>query len=759
MKKTALIFIALTISICAQGISRLENSRYPSSTQPDTLYKIIDSDYDQAQLLTIGTLQGLLAQTKPEIYRVNADSYDLWLTDIKNNYGVTVITDFDKSFSGIVDKFKDSVKGYIICTLNDNSVNAAISLCGISKSIAVTAENAAILDSLGIPKYMDVRGKDEFWFYNSYSSKINKKIFCFQSEEKSSFLADYAVFGNMMTLYNSSFISYMIRIFSSFTSNAAFVGWGPDEHGSVDFSSKYNVFIHAADWANNLSTLTNFNVEEFKQPRPALHKPDKKNVHTVCYLMTDGDNIQWTLGDFMTSSKWYGSILRGKTNVGWTVSPALSEMAPTVMNLFYKDAAATSKGYDNFVAGPSGLGYIFPDKYKDLNGYAALTNAYMKKADLKILNILGDNDADAYLTPFMTQPDIDAIFYYFYSDYSGGKGKIKWVNNKPVIYGRANLWDLFESSSSLAAKINGLSTDITSSEGYSLIPVHVWSKTMADVMDCTTRFDSDVQVVTPEEFAALIKKNVMPRKEFISFAADNSETEQKYLLPAYSGTGSDSTRWANVDDKIIYHFDLEDLAGLCGSQSITLSFNVSHEYVVSVADSLDGFTVYAAWSADTSVAAETGANKAQYTIDVEEYINKGWKNFYLAFEDGKKSDAYGPVVYNITVKAPEAIGTEDDPQGSEIPEGFSLKQNYPNPFNPETLIEYNLKSAGSVQLCVFDSLGRLVKTLVNDFQTQGTHTITWDGSNNAGEKVTSGVYLYKLSSGGFSAAKKMVMLR
>lgn len=762
MKKTALLFLALTASIFSQGISRLEKSPYPSSSQPDTLYRLTDSSYDQAQLLTIGTLQGLLARTEPKLYRINAASYDIWLTDLKNKYGVTVITEFDNSFAGIIDKFKDSVEGYVICNLNDNSVNVAISMCGITNCVAVTAAYKNVLDSLGIPMYMDVRSvsKDEFWFFGNYGSQINKNIFIFQNETKSSFLADYSVFGKMITVYNSSFIAGTNRIFDSFNSNAATLGWKDgDEYGIVDYSSKYDVYVHAADWANNLSALSNFNAPEFKQPDPPV-KPDKKNVHTVCFLMTDGDNIQWVLGDFFTSSKWYSSTRRGKTSMGWTMAPALSELAPTVLKKFYDLEKNTSIGRDHFVAGPSGVGYIFPDKYKDLAGYSDLTNAYMKKADIGILNILGNNDADMYLSPFMTQPNIDAIFYYFYSDYSGGAGKIKWVNNKPVIYGRYNLWDLFESPTSLAAKLNNLSTDVTSPESYSLIPVHVWSIDMDAVMNCVIRLDDDVQVVAPDEFVALIKKNVMQRSEAVNFIPDNSDIEKEYLLPEYAGTGYDSlSRWADNSDKIVYRFNLDNLMEKCGgSKNILLSFNISHEYVISIGDSLENAGIYAKWNSD-SADAHTDSNKVQYSIDIEEYINKGWENFYLIFEDGMKSDAYGPVIYNITIKAPQTIGIEEEPNAPSSPKNFSLDQNYPNPFNPETVITYNIHKAGNVKLNIYDSLGRLVKTLVNSFQQQGESSVVWDGRNNNGQKVSSGVYIYKLNANGMTDVKKMTMLK
>jgi hypothetical protein len=89
----------------------------------------------------------------------------------------------------------------------------------------------------------------------------------------------------------------------------------------------------------------------------------------------------------------------------------------------------------------------------------------------------------------------------------------------------------------------------------------------------------------------------------------------------------------------------------------------------------------------------------------------------------------------------------------------SLSQNYPNPFNPQTTIAFSLKDRGQVSLKVYNVSGALVRTLANENRSSGGHTITWDGRNDAGESVSSGVYFYKLVTNNFSQTKKMVLLK
>ena len=94
------------------------------------------------------------------------------------------------------------------------------------------------------------------------------------------------------------------------------------------------------------------------------------------------------------------------------------------------------------------------------------------------------------------------------------------------------------------------------------------------------------------------------------------------------------------------------------------------------------------------------------------------------------------------------------------PDVYALQNNYPNPFNPETTIKYQLPEAGEVTLEIYNMLGQVVNTLVNDYQTAGRYVIQWDATNNNGQSLSSGVYFYRISAGGeFQSIKKMLLLK
>jgi hypothetical protein len=88
-----------------------------------------------------------------------------------------------------------------------------------------------------------------------------------------------------------------------------------------------------------------------------------------------------------------------------------------------------------------------------------------------------------------------------------------------------------------------------------------------------------------------------------------------------------------------------------------------------------------------------------------------------------------------------------------------LAQNYPNPFNPSTTISFSLARDARAELSIYDVRGARVRTLVDARRERGIHRIQWDGRNQAGEPVASGVYFYRLKAGAFSSTKKMVLLK
>jgi flagellar hook assembly protein FlgD len=110
---------------------------------------------------------------------------------------------------------------------------------------------------------------------------------------------------------------------------------------------------------------------------------------------------------------------------------------------------------------------------------------------------------------------------------------------------------------------------------------------------------------------------------------------------------------------------------------------------------------------------------------------------------------------SVSVTVTVASGKSED----LLPKAFSLSQNYPNPFNPETVIKYALPEDCDVELVIYNILGQQVKVLVNAYQNAGYKAVHWNGRDDGGNEIASGLYFYKIKTPKYSETKKMILLR
>ena len=98
-------------------------------------------------------------------------------------------------------------------------------------------------------------------------------------------------------------------------------------------------------------------------------------------------------------------------------------------------------------------------------------------------------------------------------------------------------------------------------------------------------------------------------------------------------------------------------------------------------------------------------------------------------------------------------------ENESIPAEFALHENYPNPFNPTTQIRFDLPEMGNATLTIYNMLGQKVKTFNMHSNPAGYHSIKWNATNDLGDPVSAGVYLYQLQTKGFVKTKKMILLK
>ena len=120
------------------------------------------------------------------------------------------------------------------------------------------------------------------------------------------------------------------------------------------------------------------------------------------------------------------------------------------------------------------------------------------------------------------------------------------------------------------------------------------------------------------------------------------------------------------------------------------------------------------------------------------------------YNDGTASDAGHVRVYSLT---------ELFIDNRMMPTEYAIHQNYPNPFNPVTTLRYDIPENAMINITIYDMLGRQVKTLINQTQDAGYRSVIWNATNDYGNPVSAGVYLYKIQAEGFVQTKKMVLLK
>lgn len=131
-----------------------------------------------------------------------------------------------------------------------------------------------------------------------------------------------------------------------------------------------------------------------------------------------------------------------------------------------------------------------------------------------------------------------------------------------------------------------------------------------------------------------------------------------------------------------------------------------------------------------------------------------WATIQIESNDPDETLYYVPIHMVVDTSA---MGIELP--GELTPKRFTLQQNWPNPFNPSTTIAYTLPGAAEVDLTIYDVLGQRVKTLVREKQPAGKYSVQWDGTNEFGIQVASGIYIYRITAGNKTATRKLILMR
>ena len=173
---------------------------------------------------------------------------------------------------------------------------------------------------------------------------------------------------------------------------------------------------------------------------------------------------------------------------------------------------------------------------------------------------------------------------------------------------------------------------------------------------------------------------------------------------------------------------------------------------------LDGYNVLRGkWeNGDFEMLNEAPITEVNFT-DLEVPDNDVYWYYVTAIYSGDYGEAESFASNYDSGSIENLTGTDDNLP--VIPEHFFISQNYPNPFNPVTTISYGLPDDADVRIEIYNILGQNVRTLADEHQAAGYRTVIWDGNDDSGSQVSSGIYFYRIEAGDFQASKKMVLIK
>jgi len=498
--------------------------------------------------LAVMTYAGVLARDtdSPLLAVIQKDNDMSWFTSMVSMDPSVRLSDVH-SLDEVLTKLPCNPCSFALSELDTDAVSAALSFAAATENCLVaTTSTKDVLEAHNLTQVMDLRGAKPDWALRNSSLSFNPQVTILQAPAHPVHLADMGIkcramfwWGDEGDCKSSSVASEAISRLESSADTVA-LGWGggdDPEWGCVhSLSARGTSGIIASDFALNLAALSSVDfdlsgaVEEASRTKVARQSSSSSSSspssssstpkHTVTFLMSDGDNLQWVLNQWGSPSpdSWWNSPSRGLVPLGWTLPPSLPLLAPSVLASLLSSRTPN----DSFVAGPSGAAYAFPNDFPSHNSSVADDNARASadlaaRSGMSIVNVIADDGSPDDVGPLLAGDNgdvFDAVFLYEFSGYSNLGGSIDIVEGKPVIGGRFSLWSPeFYNGTTLAEALRALPNmeDVTSSDGYSLIPVHAWSHGVDDVRDVAEalRDDGRFDVVSPEEFVDRIVKRVV----------------------------------------------------------------------------------------------------------------------------------------------------------------------------------------------------------------------------------------------------------
>jgi hypothetical protein len=376
-----------------ESVSWVRGRSFPSFPPAERLDVADVSGASDDERYLLLSLQGLVNRTKPRIYlqENDAEGATFWLDML--HLPTMAIADP----MSLVSKYAAEVRGLIVYDpALLHTVNLATTMAGVERGLVASPALAATLGAppYNLPTIADLRthgfaDANAVYQYEltTYGTRTTNRLIVGLAPTISDCLRDYAVATEAMVVWLDSTDSMQRPLLASYLSglerNAPYLGAWVDEPSLVAMASGYGVPVFAADFLRNLTVLSG--VPRTIVPPAAPPLPMLENKAYVAIFMSDGDNVQED--QHLIPLKW-ADPSRGTVPISWTVQPGLVDIAPVILDYYYRTATPN----DVLVSGPSGLGYTYPRDWPLLafSDYTQRSADALDRAGLRVITVWND---------------------------------------------------------------------------------------------------------------------------------------------------------------------------------------------------------------------------------------------------------------------------------------------------------------------------------------------------------------------------------
>ena len=557
-----------------------EKGYFVHGKQPTKIYRYTTEPTTTADVLFHNSLQAYAARhfTDQIIYdsgRESAEGYTALHIETIEKYYPNVQIEEVAAQKELLDKYADRITGYILYDDGDREeLFVAANLCYQMNAVMVGKSIKSLADEYGWKMVFDTAGWNEKKFLESeYFSKLDNHIMILMDSAEHnrpsygqdtimSEFWDLGMMNNSWFVYNDdiSLVDLEKRL-SKLKRNSLCIGSldGKAENAVVAACARYSTTFVYTRYTANMSVLSGFDLKKattetaalsngkLKKAEPCVYSADNVPKHTVCVMLSDGDNVRFCSESLMSECYYRSPLRDDKLQYNCGLAGSMAEVAPIFLLEFYDWMCPT----DDFAYQLSSVGYTYPSKWTDKKAWDQVVGTLarvMKETETSVVEIMDDNsfmgvldvpsDFSAmkpYFDTFTEREEIDGCLFIGYTAlYSGYRGAVCWSNDKPIVSAKYSVWydegTPFNSERNtieyIVKEINAAPTDKTKEDSYTFIIVHGWSGLNEDGelvglslgkkgVDNTAifkklqdSFDEDVEMVSTTEFINRMRRNV-----------------------------------------------------------------------------------------------------------------------------------------------------------------------------------------------------------------------------------------------------------